>query len=146
MIASKILRKKFFDKNRGRLRVGTGGAEFGVTDGIRKSFRIKVRIKGGIIEMDSKFCREECRQGYHSSFYFKSCFRLNWGDEKVEAIYNGINLSFNPIASGCPIIQDEENNFRRTPSAWKGFATLIKIMKNLPDWQLIVAGRRSYEK
>ena len=83
------------------------------------------------------------------SFYFKKVVS-GWVGEtrKVEAIYNGINLSFNPIASGMPhnSKMERENNFRRTPSAVGRVRNFDKNYEKFAGLAVDCCGRRSYGK
>ena len=142
MIASKILRKKFLIRIAGDYAWEQAAQRFGVTDGIEEFQDKKYGLRVELLRWIQSFVAKNADKVITPSFYFKKVVS-GWvgGDEKVEAIYNGINLSFNPIASGMP----HNSKMKKIISAgrlvpWKGFATLIKIMKNLPDWQLIVAG------
>lgn len=142
MIAAKILRKKFLIRVAGDYAWEQATQRFGVTDGIDEFQRKKYGLRVELLRSIQSFVVKKADKIITPSHYFKKVVS-GWvgGDEKVEAIYNGINLSFNPIAS-C---KADNSKMKKIISAgrlvpWKGFAILIKIMKNLPDWTLTIAG------
>jgi len=73
------------------------------------------------------------------SMYFRQLV-LRWvkDQEKVFCIYNGIDLSVIPRPVGVYEAKTIISAGRLVP--WKGFATLIRIMKSLPEWKLFIAG------
>ena len=142
MLASKILRKKFLIRVAGDYAWEQATQRFGVKDGIDEFQSKKYGLSVEMLRWCQKFVVNKADKVITPSFYFKKIVS-GWisGNDKVEAIYNGIDLS-----SGKTFAEKTKDlGLKRIISAgrlvpWKGFATLIKIMKNLPEWQMIIAG------
>lgn len=142
MIASKILRKKFLIRVAGDYAWEQATQRFGVADGIDEFQCKKYGLQVELLRSIQSFVIKNADKIITPSHYFKKVVS-NWmeGNEKVEVIYNGINLNLNPTTS-CKV---DNFKMKKIISAgrlvpWKGFATLIKIMKDLPDWTLTIAG------
>lgn len=142
MIASKILRKKFLIRVAGDYAWEQATQRFGVIDGIDEFQHKKYGFRVELLRSIQKFVVKNSDKIITPSFYFKKVVS-GWvgGNERIEAIYNGIDLSFNPITTR----NNNDSKMKKIISAgrlvpWKGFATLIKIMKDLPDWTLTIAG------
>lgn len=142
VIVSKILGKKFLIRVAGDYAWEQAVQRFGIKDGIDEFQPKKYGLKVELLRSIQKFVVKNADKIITPSFYFKKVVSSWIGrDDKIEAIYNGIDLNLNPI------IHEEDNSagLKKIISAgrlvpWKGFATLIKIMKNLPSWSLTIAG------
>lgn len=142
MIASKILRKKFLIRVAGDYAWEQAVQMFGVKEEIDEFQSKKYGFRVELLRSIQKFVVKNADKAIAPSHYFKKIVS-DWvgGKERVEAIYNGIDLNFNPI-----IFRNADNyKLKKIISAgrlvpWKGFATLIKIMEKLPDWKLTIAG------
>lgn len=142
MIVSKILGKKFLIRIAGDYAWEQAVQRFGVKEGIDEFQSKKYGLRVELLRSVQKFVVGSADKVITPSFYFKKVVS-GWvsREDKVEAIYNGIDLSFNPVSSG----DGGDSNFKKIISAgrlvpWKGFMTLIKIMKKLPNWKLTIAG------
>ena len=142
MAASKILRKKFLIRVAGDYAWEQAVQRFGVKEDIDEFQSMKYGLRVELLRLVQKFVVRRADKIITPSHYFKNIVS-GWigGSDKVEVIYNGIDLKSRQI------IAERPKNFisKRIISAgrlvpWKGFATLIKIMKNLPEWQLVIAG------
>lgn len=142
MIASKILRKKFLIRVAGDYAWEQAVQRFGVLDGINEFQSKKYGLKVELLRFIQKFVVGKADKVITPSHYFKNIVSGWIGEgDKVEAIYNGIDLSSSQIIGEKP----KSSSFKKIISAgrlvpWKGFMALIKIMKYLPEWQLIIAG------
>lgn len=142
MLASKILRKKFLIRVAGDYAWEQAVQRFNITDGIDEFQSKKYALKVELLRFIQKFVVIKADKVITPSHYFKNIVSgwINGGD-KVETIYNGIDLSSNHIA----VQKSKNSSLKKIISAgrlvpWKGFVTLIKIIKCLPEWQLIIAG------
>ena len=65
---------------------------------------------------------------------------IGWGvpESKVHAIYNGVDLNKEASAVDKPGRLTMVTAGRLVP--WKGFSEVIKMMKSLPDWHLVILG------
>lgn len=140
MIASKILRKKFLIRVAGDYAWEQATQRFGVKEGIDEFQSKKYGFKVELLKLIQKFVVKRADKVITPSHYFNKIVSGWIGkSSKIETIYNGIDLSFKQIAVR------KMDNSKKIISAgrlvpWKGFATLIRIMKKLPEWQLTIAG------
>ena len=116
---------------------------FGAKEGVDEFQSKKYGLMAELLRWIQKFVVKKADKVITPSFYFKNIVS-GWigGSDKVEAIYNGIDLSSNQASSAE---KPKDHSLKRIFSAgrlvpWKGFATLIKIMKDLPEWRLVIAG------
>lgn len=142
MISSKILRKKFMIRVAGDYAWEQAVQRFGVKEGIDEFQSKKYRLRVELLRWIQKFAVKRSDKVVTPSYYFKNivCGWIGGGDN-VEAVYNGINLSSRQIEVKNP----KHSGLKKIISAgrlvpWKGFTVLIKIMKNLPEWRLTIAG------
>lgn len=142
MIASKILRKKFLIRVAGDYAWEQATGRFGVKDRVEEFQSKKYRLRIELLKRIQKFVVSKADKVITPSYYFSNIVS-GWigGNNKVETIYNGIDLSFNQDYPE----KSKDFSLKRIISAGrliplKGFTTLIKIMKYLPEWQLIIAG------
>ncbi len=142
MLASKILKKKFLIRVAGDHAWEQAVQRFSVTDGI-DDFQLKrYGLKVELLRFIQRFVVKRADKIITPSHYFNNIVSGWIGrGAKVETIYNGIDLSSNQITAR----RTDNSKLKKIISAgrlvpWKGFATLIKIMKSLPKWQLIIAG------
>ena len=143
MLASKILRKKFLIRVAGDYAWEQATQRFGAKEGVDEFQSKKYGLMAELLRWIQKFVVKKADKVITPSFYFKNIVS-GWigGSDKVEAIYNGIDLSSNQASSAE---KPKDHSLKRIFSAgrlvpWKGFATLIKIMKDLPEWRLVIAG------
>ena len=142
MLASKILKKTFLIRVAGDYGWEQAVQRFGVKEGIDEFQSKKYGLSVELLRWIQKIVVKKSDKVITPSFYFKNIVS-GWigGGNKIEAIYKGIDLSSNQIDGE----RQKNSGLKKIISAgrlvpWKGFATLIKIMKSLPDWQLTIAG------
>lgn len=142
MIASKILRKKFMIRVAGDYAWEQSVQRFGAKEGIDEFQFKKYGLRVELLRFIQKLVVRMADKVITPSHYFNKVVS-GWigGGDKVETIYNGIDLG----SDNAVVHKPDNSKFKKIISAgrlvpWKGFATLIKIMKHLPEWQLIIAG------
>ncbi|MBU6430867.1 MAG: glycosyltransferase family 4 protein [Patescibacteria group bacterium] len=142
MLASKILRKKFLIRVAGDYAWEQAVQRFAVREGIDKFQFKRYGLKLELLRLIQKFVIRRAGKVITPSHYFNKIVS-GWigGGDKVETIYNGINLS----RDNATVRRSNNSKFKKIISAgrlvpWKGFVTLIKIMNNLPEWRLVIAG------
>ena len=139
MIASKILRKPFMIRVAGDYAWEQASQYFGVKENIDDFQNKKYGFRVELLRFLQKITVRMADKVITPSKYFGNLVS-KWNPEKdnVATIYNGIDLfddleikdDFKPktiISAG-----------RLVP--WKGFDFLIKIMKDLPNWELYIVG------
>lgn len=139
LIASKILKKRFFVRVPGDYAWEQSVQRFGVQESIDDFQHNKYGWKVELLRKFQKITVNGAHSVITPSRYFKNLVS-GWvkNPGKVFCIYNGIDLSSIPPHSG-------KYEPRTIISAgrlveWKGFDTLIRLMKKMPDWKLSIAG------
>ncbi|MEK7092663.1 MAG: glycosyltransferase family 4 protein [Patescibacteria group bacterium] len=137
--ASKILRKSFFVRVPGDYAWEQATQRYGVTDSIDEFQNKKYGWRAEFLRKIQKLTVNGANVVITPSMYFKQLVS-KWvkNPEKISCIYNGIDLSAIPEPPGIYEPQTIISAGRLVP--WKGFATLIKIMKHLPGWRLYIVG------
>lgn len=139
MLAAKILRKPFLVRVAGDHAWEQAAGQFGVKDSIdnfqNKKYGFKIELKRWI----QKSTTRTANKVITPSKYFRNLV-ANWNREKdnVITIYNGIDFSDITPNDGSFESKTIISAGRLVP--WKGFDTLITIMKDLPEWKLFIAG------
>ncbi len=147
LLAARILGKKFFIRVAGDYAWEQAVQRFGVKDGIDDFQKRRYGWRTELLRNIQKWVVGRADLVITPSKYFQKLVG-GWikNPKKVKVIYNGIQLQ-NPNAK----IQMQNNppaggpNSKTILSAgrlvpWKGFDVLIDIMKDLPDWRLIIVG------
>lgn len=149
MLAARILRKPFIIRIAGDYAWEQAAQRFGIKDSIddfsryarspegRQKYPWQVRLMLRV----QKFVANHAKIIITPSKYFQKLVS-GWvkNPEKAKAIYNGIDLGNQELG-----IRNYENKEKFILSAgrlvpWKGFDVLIEIMKDLPDWKLVIVG------
>ncbi|MBP6924266.1 MAG: glycosyltransferase family 4 protein [Candidatus Pacebacteria bacterium] len=138
-LVAKILGKRFFIRVPGDYAWEQSTQRFGVKEGIDEFQNKKYSFKVETLRLVQKIVTKYADIVVTPSNYFKHLV-TNWGvnPKKVHAIYNGVDLDIKadlPEKVGKKMIV---TSGRLVP--WKGFDVLIKIMKDLPDWDLVILG------
>jgi len=144
LIAARLRRKKFFIRVAGDYAWEQAAQRFGIKDTIDNFQRKKYGLRTELLRKIQRFVAGRADLVITPSKYFQ---RLVGGwiknPEAVRVIYNGINLrsskdrrSFDDLKSGRK--KTILSAGRLVP--WKGFDVLIEVMKDLPDWKLIIIG------
>ncbi|MCK4918273.1 MAG: glycosyltransferase family 4 protein [Candidatus Pacebacteria bacterium] len=145
ILANKILKKRFLIRIAGDYAWEQGVQRFGVEDNL-DIFSAQKNVYGFFVELLKKIQLKVALSAETiivPSQYFKGVIE-NWGisSEKIETIYNGIELSKN---LGVAPPSDEKvllSVGRLVP--WKGFGVLIELMpeilKEIPNIKLKIVG------
>ncbi len=139
LIAAAVLNKPLVVRVPGDYAWEQSSQRYGVKDSIDEFQNKKYSWQVELLRSLQKCVVRHAKQVVTPSDYFNRLV-CGWGvkPEKVTTIYNGVSFDFEiaPIAkSSNPMIVSVG---RLVP--WKGFATLIKIMKDLPQWHLVIIG------
>ncbi|MDQ5893195.1 MAG: hypothetical protein QG640_206, partial [Patescibacteria group bacterium] len=139
LIASRILKKKFFVRVPGDYAWEQSVQRFGVKESIDDFQNKKYGLKVEFLRKLQKITVNGAHSAITQSMYFRELVS-KWvkNPEKVFCIYNGIDLSSIPKHSGE--IESHTIVSAGRLVAWKGFDVLIRLMKSLPDWKLLIAG------
>ncbi len=139
LIAARLRGKKFFIRVAGDYAWEQSAQRFGVKDTIDDFQKNKYGLKVEFLRKIQKFVVGQADLVITPSKYFQQLVG-GWvkNPEKVQVIYNGINL----LASSGQQVASKDKTIlsagRLVP--WKGFDVLIEIMKELPDWRLVIVG------
>ena len=140
MLAAKLLRKKLIIRVPGDYVWEQAVQRWGVKEGIDDFQNKKYGRRVELMRKIQKWVVGSADLVITPSRYFQKLVS-GWvrNKEKVRVIYNGIDLQYQ--VSG--IKYQERGKIilsagRLVP--WKGFDTLIELMKELPDWKLVIAG------
>ncbi len=138
-LAAKILRKRFFIRVPGDYAWEQSTQRFGVKESIDEFQNKKYSFRVELLRLVQKIVTKYADVVVTPSNYFKELV-TNWGvnPKKVHAIYNGVDLDIKADLSEKVGKKMIVTSGRLVP--WKGFAVLIKIMKDLPDWDLVILG------
>lgn len=139
LVASKILRKKFFVRVPGDYAWEQAMQRLGVSDSIDEFQSKRYGWRVEFLRKVQKITVSGANAVIAPSMYFRQLVS-KWvrNPEKVFCIYNGIDLSVIPESPNVYEPKTIISAGRLVP--WKGFATLIGILKSLPEWRLSVVG------
>lgn len=139
LLVSKFLRKKFFVRVPGDYAWEQATQRFGVTDSVDEFQNKRYGWRVEFLRKVQRMTVNGADTVIAPSRYFKQLVS-KWvkKPEKVFCIYNGIDLKTIPESPGIYEPKTIISAGRLVP--WKGFATLIKILKFLPEWKLFIAG------
>jgi len=140
LCAAKLLRKKFFIRVAGDYAWEQASQRFGVKDTIDDFQSKSYGVRTTLLRWVQKTVVGGADAVVTPSEYFKKLVS-GWTNDpgKVHVIYNGV--SFEGIPQCPPKTHASKTLFsagRLVP--WKGFDVLIGMMKDLPDWRLMIAG------
>ncbi|MCX6718809.1 MAG: glycosyltransferase family 4 protein [Candidatus Taylorbacteria bacterium] len=135
----KILRKRFIVRVPGDYAWEQATQRFGVDDSIDEFQNKRYGMKVEFLRKIQRMVVNGADAVITPSLYFKDLVS-KWvkKPEKVFCIYNGIDLTSIPAFNGKVEPKTIISAGRLVP--WKGFVSLIKWMKDLPDWKLSIAG------
>ncbi|MFC1775232.1 glycosyltransferase family 4 protein [Patescibacteria group bacterium] len=145
MIAAKILRKKFFIRIAGDYAWEQGVQRYGITDDLDK-FSTRLReynLPTRVLKKIQKTVAKMSDTVIVPSYYFKKII-TNWGvdSQKINVIYNGVDLNFDKIKKDKSSEKILLSVGRLVP--WKGFKELIQmipdILKEDSNIKLHIAG------
>lgn len=139
LCVSKILQKRFFVRVPGDYAWEQATQRYRVTDSIDEFQNKKYSRRIEFLRKIQKLTVNGANTVITPSMYFKHLVS-KWvkNPEKVFCIYNGIDLSVIPKHTGIYESKTIVSAGRLVP--WKGFATLIKILRFLPEWKLFIVG------
>ncbi|MDP3764364.1 MAG: glycosyltransferase family 4 protein [bacterium] len=148
MLATKLSGRKFIIRVPGDYVWEQSVQRFGVKEGIDIFQNKKYGWKIEFLRSIQKFVVGSADIVITPSNYFRDLVR-GWvqNKDRVVTIYNGIKLE-NPKSEIRNPKQTSNSKFQ-TPKTiisagrlvpWKGFSFLIELMKDLPEWKLIIAG------
>ncbi len=145
ILAAKILRKKFILKIVGDYAWEQARQRFGVKDSLDDFVIKKYGFKTELLRKMEKLTAHNASAIITPSFYLKKIV-ASWGvaEQKIKVIYNTFDSeSFKPDFSEKKDIILSVG--RLVP--WKGFSTLIDLMKELPEEiKLVIAGSGTEEQ
>lgn len=139
LMAAKIIRKKFIIRVAGDYAWEQARQRFGVKDSIDEFQDKKYGLITEFLREIQKFVVNHARAVITPSIYFKNLVS-KWikNSDKSHVIYNGIKLTNAKVYNNKKKEKIILSAGRLVP--WKGFNILIEIMKELPEWQLIIVG------
>ncbi len=139
MLASKFLRKPFMVRIAGDYAWEQSTQRFGVADGIDDFQKKKYGFQTELMRYIQKWTARMADKVVDPSKYFRDLV-ANWWPGKIDAvaIYNGID--FSEIPQNTTVYKPKTIISAGRLLPWKGFDTLIQILKRLPDWTLYIAG------
>ncbi len=139
MLASKILRKPFLIRVAGDYAWEQAAGQFGLKDSIDDFQNKKYGFQVELMRLIQKTTTNMADKVVTPSKYFRNLV-AGWNSKKdnVVTIYNGID--FGDVDEGDGSFESKTiiSSGRLVP--WKGFDTLIEIMKDLPGWKLVITG------
>jgi glycosyltransferase involved in cell wall biosynthesis len=140
LLAARILGKRFFVRVPGDYAWEQATQRFGVSDTIDEFQHKKYGWKTNSLRVLQTIVTKYADTVITPSEYFRKLV-IGWGvsSTKVVTIYNGVNLTIEPfkgIVKPAPLTIVSAG--RLVP--WKGFATLIEVMAQLPNWHLVILG------
>ena len=139
LLASIVLRKKFFVRVPGDYAWEQATQRYGVTDSVDEFQNKKYGWRVEFLRKIQRMTVNGADTVIAPSMYFKRLVS-KWvrNPEKVFCIYNGIDLSVIPESPGVYEPKTIISAGRLVP--WKGFSVLIKVLKSLPEWKLFIVG------
>jgi glycosyltransferase involved in cell wall biosynthesis len=139
LIAAKLSGRKIMVRVAGDFAWEKSAQYFGVKENIDDFQKRKYGWKIEWFRCVQRFIVNHADLVITPSYYFgKLVSQWMKKPEKLKVIYNGLKLNNNPDAS--------VGSFKKVIFSagrlvnWKGYDVLIKAIKELPDWQLIIAG------
>lgn len=140
LIVARLMRKIFFVRVPGDYAWEQSTQRFGVTESIdefqgkRHSWR--VRFLQSVQTLVTKYADMIITP----SDYFNRLV-VGWGVDakKVKTIYNGVDITipvYTPVQKPASLVMLSAGRL----VSWKGFETLITMMKELPYWHLVILG------
>ncbi|MDP2629538.1 MAG: glycosyltransferase family 4 protein [Candidatus Harrisonbacteria bacterium] len=139
MLAAKFLRKPFLIRVPGDYAWEQSSQRYGVRDTIDEFQKKQYGFRVELLRSVQRFVARRANALITPSEYFKDLVS-GWvkKPERVRRIYNGIDLPQIQFDEGRVKKQSLFSAGRLVP--WKGFDFLIRLMKDLPDWTLTIAG------
>jgi glycosyltransferase involved in cell wall biosynthesis len=139
LIAAKLLGKPFFVRVPGDYAWEQSTQRFMVTDSIDEFQKKKYGRRIEFLRSIQKLVTKNADQVITPSNYFRALV-TGWGvsQDKISTIYNGVNLEIEPELVTKPAPLTIVTAGRLVP--WKGFYTLIEMMRELPSWHLVIIG------
>ena len=142
LIAARMRGKKFFIRVAGDYAWEQSVQRFGVKDTIDNFQKRKYGWRVELLRKIQRLVVGKADLVITPSKYFQKLVG-GWvkNPEKVHVIYNGIELNYQQSASSASSQHHPHlilSAGRLVP--WKGFDVLIEIMKDLPDWKLVIVG------
>lgn len=141
LLAAKLAGKKFIIRVAGDHAWEQATQRFGVKDGIDKFQNRKYGFKTEFLRRIQKFVVRNADLVITPSKYFQKLVS-GWtkNQEKVKVIYNGIALENLKLFNNSSTHQLKTILSAGRLVLWKGFGALIEMMRDLPDWKLIIVG------
>lgn len=139
LLVARLRRKIFFVRVPGDYAWEQSVLRYGVTENIdifqKKSYGVKVETLRSVQKCVTKYAD----QIITPSNYFKELV-ADWGVDrkKITTIYNGVDLEVLPIKIDKPTAFTIVSAGRLVP--WKGFISLLEIVKSNPRWHLVILG------
>ncbi|MFW5853589.1 MAG: glycosyltransferase family 4 protein [Patescibacteria group bacterium] len=143
-IVSKLFKKKFMIRIAGDYAWEQGQQRFKIKEGIDDFQNNRKGIMVNILHQVQTWVAGQADMVITPSNYFSQLVQ-NWSKKiKVKTIYNGIDVQFyNDIQ---PFLKSKKLITAGRLVPWKGFDELIIMMKELPDWSLVIVGNGPDEK
>lgn len=150
LLAARLLRKKFFIRVAGDYAWEQAVQRFGVKDGIDDFQNRRYGWRTELLRKIQTFVVGNADLVVTPSKYFQKLVG-GWirNPEKVRVIYNGIQLARSSQELPSPSLRASTPRSGRGNLTifsvgrlvpWKGFDVLIELMKDLPDWRLVIVG------
>lgn len=140
VLAAKLLRKKIIIRVPGDYAWEQSVQRFGVKEGIDDFQAKRYGFKVELLRFVQKFVVREADTIITPSHYFNKLVSGWVGEgERVNTIYNGIDLKDGQLAVAEEFLSPTLVSAGRLVS-WKGFACLIELMTELPEYNLIIVG------
>ena len=136
---SRILGERFFVRVPGDYAWEQATQRYGVTDSVDEFQNKRYGWRVEFLRKIQEITVNGASAVITPSLYFKRLVS-KWvsNPEKVFCVYNGIDLSAIPQPAGAYEPKTIISAGRLVP--WKGFSTVIGILKFLPEWRLFIAG------
>lgn len=145
LLAAKLTGTTFFVRVPGDYAWEQATQRYGVTDSIDEFQNKKYGLKVQLLRLVQTVVTKYSDAVVTPSDYFNKLV-INWGvaNNKVHTIYNGVDLSAKPTKIDKVDSLTIVTAGRLVP--WKGFDTVISMLKDLPGWNLVILGNGPEEE